>query len=93
MQYVVHFLCFSDATLQFTDSTYSNLESVEVIRPVVQLLTNIATDLTVRIVPVNITEALTRPLPSAFPVILPFDPNAPNIATSELLCKLLSCAE
>ena len=81
---------FSDATLQFTDSTYSNLESAEVIRPAVQLLTNIATDLTVRIVPVNITEALTRPLPSAFPTIPPFNPRTPNIATSELKCRLLS---
>ena len=93
MHFVVPFLCFADATLQFLDSSYSNLESAEVIRPAVQLLTNIATDLTVRIVPVDITEALTRPLPSAFPAIPPFNPRAPNIATSELISNLLSCAE
>ena len=84
--------CYSDATLQFTGSDYSNREDMLFIAPVVQLLTTIATDLTVRIVPVNITEALARPLPSDFPTISPFNPNAPNIATSKLRSKL-SCAE
>jgi hypothetical protein len=71
-----------NATLQFTESDYSNREDMLFIAPVVQLLTTIATDLTVRIVPVNTTVALTRPLPSDFPTIPPFNPDAPNVATS-----------
>ena len=90
--YVLNILFhYSDATLQFTESDYSNREDMLFIAPVVQLFTTIATDLTVRIAPLNITETLTRPLPSDFPTIPPFNPDAPNIATSKLRNKF-SCA-
>ena len=77
--------CYSDATLRFTESDYFNREDLLFIAPVVQLLTLIATDLTVRIVPLNITEAFARPLPSDFSMIYPFNP---YIATSKLRSKL-----
>ena len=81
-------LRYSDATLQFTESDSSNREDMLFIAPQVLLLTTIATDLTVRIVPVNLTEALARPRPSDFPMISPFNPDVPNIATSKLRSKL-----
>ena len=75
---------YSDDTLQFTESDYSNPEGALSITPVVQLLTGIATDLTVRIVPLNITQARTRQLIPALPTIPDFDSDRPNIATSKL---------
>ena len=95
MHCVLHYalFCFSVATLQFTEREYSSTERELVIVPVVKLLTDIATDLTVRIVPLNITEALARDLPSAFPTIHPFNPSLPNIATSKLKSRLQSSAE
>ena len=86
----MHSFCYSDATLQFLDSVYSIVESELFIVPVVQLLTEIATDVTVRIVPVNITEALARELPSTFPTIPPFDRRVPYNATSKLRSRLLT---
>ncbi len=44
-----------EAVLQFANSHYSSIESEKVISPLVQLLTNIATDLTVAAIPVNYT--------------------------------------
>ena len=80
--------CFSEAILQFTERDYSNSEGELFIEPVVQLLTVIATDLRVQIVPVNITEALARDLPSDLLFIPPFNPRRPNIATSKLRRRL-----
>ena len=80
--------CYSDAILQFTESDYLNVEGELAIVPLVQLLTVIATNLTVQIVPVNITEALARDLPADFPTIPPFNPRRPNIATSKLRNRL-----
>ena len=83
------FCCSSDATLQFLDSTYSNLESAEVIRPMVQLLSTIAADLTVAVVPVNYSEVINRnlPLPPSFPAVPAFNPRRPSIATSKTMQK------
>ena len=89
------FFCCLDAILQFLDFTYSNSESGEVIRPMVNLLGNISTDLTVAVVPVNYSEVIDRnlPLPIGFPSVPAFDPRAPNIATSKARSTLLSSAE
>ena len=54
----------------------------------VQLITNIATDLTVEIIPLNYTDVLSRSLGLSldFPAS---DPKRPNIATSKLRSGLL----
>ena len=80
----VFIFCYTDATLQFLESDFSNPEGEQVIVPVVELLTGIATNLTVRIVPINISEVMDRNLLPALPTIPDFNPRAPNVATSKL---------
>ena len=58
----------------------------------VQLLTSIATELTVRIVPLSIGEVMERNLTSALPSLETFNPRAPNIATRKLRIRLLLSA-
>ena len=69
------------------------MENFLFIVPVVQLLTEIATDLTVQIVPLSIGEVMARNLTSALPPLEAFNPRAPNIATRKLRSRLLSSAE
>ena len=72
----------SVAVLQFTESDYSNSESLRVISPSIQLSTNIATDLIVEAVPLNFTFVNDSQL--ALPVTFPnFTPRRPFIATSK----------
>ena len=85
-------VCYSDAVLQFTETDYSSPENLLFIRPVVQLLTEIATDLTVQVVPISIGEAMDRNLTSLLS-IEPFNPREPNIATRKLRSRLLSSAK
>ena len=79
----------SATTLQFTEADYSNSESALAIKPAVQLLTGIATNLTVQIVPISISEASNRNLLPTLPTLPAFNPRAPNIATSKLTNRLL----
>ena len=73
------------AVLQFTESDYSSVENVGRIRPLLQLLTNIATDLTVVAVPVNYTflNDSSSPILDAVPEVPNFDPRRPIIAASK----------
>ena len=73
------------ALLQFTESDYSNVESALRITTTVQLLTSIATPLTVELVPVNYTDVNTtgKPLPQSFPKIPAYNPRRPTIANSK----------
>ncbi len=81
-----------EAVLQFTDSDHSSIESEEVISPLVQLLTNIATDLTVAAIPVNYTvlnDSQSHIL-GALPDVPDYNRNRPINARSKLIsyqCK------
>ena len=61
-------IMYAVASLQFTESGYSGIESSRKITTIVQLLTDIATDLIIAVVPVNFTFVATQiGLPSSFP--------------------------
>ena len=74
-----------EAVLQFTDSYHTSIESEVVISPLVQLLTNIATDLTVAAIPVNYTfvNDSNSPLLDVIPDVPDYNPNRPINATSK----------
>ena len=57
MYYIVHSLCYSDVSLQFTEIEYSNRELRRFIQPQLQLSTTIATDLIIQVIPLNLTYA------------------------------------
>ncbi len=73
------------AVLQFTDSVFSIVEGMRIIHPLVQLLTNIATDLTVVATPVDYASVNNSqsPVLDVIPVVPNYDPRRPIIATSE----------
>ncbi len=73
------------AVLQFTESDYSNVEGTGRISLLLQLLTNIATDLTVVAVPVNYTSLndSQSPILDVIPDIPNYDPRRPINATSK----------
>ena len=86
MYYIMHSLCSSAVSIQFTEVDYSRTEDLGFIRPQLQLSTPIATDLIVEVVPLNLTYARDNELLTG-----PFDPaldpgfdNNTQIATSKL---------
>ena len=93
---IVRTLFFSAVTLQFTEPDYARVELERFIQPQLQLSTTIGTDLTVAVIPLNLTFARNRnQLPSSLDPILMdpnFDPNT-QTATGKLRSRLLSVAE
>ena len=75
----------SAAALQFTQSDYSNSEGARRVTTSVQLLTKIATPLTVELVPVNYTYVNNthKPLPLSFPRIAEYNRRRPITANSK----------
>ena len=79
------------AVLQFTESDYSSSEDMEVLSPSIQLLTNIATDLTVVAISVNYTSVndsraqspLADAILLAIPAVPDYNPRRPVNATSK----------
>ena len=76
-------------TVQLTESDYRAVENQESIPVQLSMNRRIATPLTLRIVPRNVTEVLdsrllSMMLPSDFPPISPLNRFQPNRATSEL---------
>ena len=74
-----------EALVQFTESDYSSIERDEVIHPSVQLLTNIATNLTVVAIPVSYTTVndSQSPILAVIPDVPDYNPNRPINATSK----------
>ena len=81
----VHYTLCPDARLQFTESDYTSTETEMTISPSVQLLTNIATDLTVVAVAVNYTflNDSRSPLLGVIPDVADYNPRRPINATSK----------
>ncbi len=85
----LYYMCFilssPAAVLQFIDSVYSSVEGMRIIRPFVQLLTNIGTDLTVVATPVDYASVNNSqsPVLDVIPVVPSFNFRRPIIATSK----------
>ena len=73
------------AVLQFVEPDYATVEGMGFRRPLVQLLTNIATDLTVAAVPVDYTSLndSQSPILDVIPSVANYDPRRPINATSK----------
>ncbi len=73
------------AVLQFVEPDYATVEGMGFIRPLVQLLTNIATDLTVAATPVDYTflNDSQSPILDVIPSVANYDPRRPINATSK----------
>ncbi len=73
------------AVLQFANPDYATVEGMGFIRPLVQLLTNIATDLTVVATPVNYASVNNSqsPVLDVIPFVPNYNPRRPINATSK----------
>ena len=87
----MHSLCYSDVSLQFTESDYSRVEAERFIQLQLRLFTTIAVDLVVEVIPLNLSFARANgQLPSSLDPIQTdpsFDPLT-QTATSKLRSRL-----